>query len=83
MKENGAYATAVWFMETYSISQQKAKLAIAELPCQQDMDDTLFPQGAAADQSIYKDQRIKAESTPGGSHTPGQEEEPTVRSLQT
>lgn len=74
MKENRAYATAVWFMETYSISPQKAKLAIAELPCQQDMDDTLFPQGAAADQSINKDQRIKAEWL-GGSHNPGQEEE--------
>lgn len=32
MKENCAYATALWFMETYSISPQKAKLAVAELP---------------------------------------------------
>lgn len=59
--------------DLFNISTE-SKAGSSWTPCQQDMDDTLFPQ-RAADQSINKDQRIKAESTPGGSHTPGQEEE--------
>lgn len=35
----------------------------------------LVPQGATEDQSTSKDQTVKAESTPGGSYTIGQEKE--------